>query len=105
MDKSVLSHKIYTFENIYGTITKTLVAESGVGQESYTLNMRTNEGKQELKDFGVSAVNATGESNVAMAPSIIVGAPYELPFAESFKKESLTTRCGGQEATAHPSSL
>lgn len=89
VDKTTLSHKIYTFENIYGNITKTLVAETGVGEESYTLNMRTNEGKQELKDFGVSAVNATGESNVAMAPSIIVGAPYELPFAESFKNGKL----------------
>lgn len=89
VDKTTLSHKIYTFENIYGNITKTLVAETGVGEESYTLNMRTNEGKQELKDFGVSAVNATGESDVAMAPSIIVGAPYELPFAESFKNGKL----------------
>lgn len=89
VDKTSLSHNIYTFENIYGNITKTLIAETGVGQESYTLNMRTNEGKQELKDFGVSAVNATGESNVAMAPSIIVGAPYELPFAESFKNGKL----------------
>lgn len=89
VDKTTLSHKIYTFENIYGNITKTLVAETGVGQESYTLNMRTDEGKQELKDFGVSAVNATGESDVAMAPSIIVGAPYELPFAESFKNGKL----------------
>lgn len=89
VDKTSLSHNIYTFENIYGNITKTLIAETGVGEESYTLNMRTNEGKQELKDFGVSAVNATGESNVAMAPSIIVGAPYELPFAESFKNGKL----------------
>lgn len=89
VDKTTLSHKIYTFENIYGNITKTLVAETGVGEESYTLNMRTDEGKQELKDFGVSAVNATGESDVAMAPSIIVGAPYELPFAESFKNGKL----------------
>ena len=89
VDKTTLSHKIYTFENIYGNITKTLIAETGVGEESYTLNMRTDEGKQELKDFGVSAVNATGESDVAMAPSIIVGAPYELPFAESFKNGKL----------------
>lgn len=89
VDKTSLSHNIYTFENIYGNITKTLVAETGVGEESYTLNMRTDEGKQELKDFGVSAVNATGESDVAMAPSIIVGAPYELPFAESFKNGKL----------------
>lgn len=89
VDKTSLSHNIYTFENIYGNITKTLIAETGVGEESYTLNMRTNEGKQELKDFGVSAVNSTGESNVAMAPSIIVGAPYELPFAESFKNGKL----------------
>ena len=89
VDKTSLSHNIYTFENIYGNITKTLIAETGVGEESYTLNMRTNEGKQELKDFGVSAVNATGESNVAMAPSIIVGAPYELPFEESFKNGKL----------------
>lgn len=89
VDKTSLSHNIYTFENIYGNITKTLIAETGVGEESYTLNMSTNEGKQELKDFGVSAVNATGESDVAMAPSIIVGAPYELPFAESFKNGKL----------------
>ena len=89
VDNTQFSHNIYTVENIYGNITYTKVGESGVGQNSYTLNMRTDEGKQEFKDFGITTVNSMGESNITVAPSIIVGAPYELPFTESFKNGKL----------------
>ena len=87
--KSALTHKIYEVKSDGYDTTRSLLAETELGQQSYSLTMRTDEGLQELRDFGVTAVNALGESEMAVAPSIIVGAPYELPFTEQFKNGEL----------------
>lgn len=89
VDRSALTHNIYEVKSNGYDTTRSLLAETGAGQQSYSLTMRTDEGEQELRDFGVTAVNALGESEMATAPSIITGAPYELPFTEQFKDGGL----------------
>lgn len=89
VDKSALTHKIYEVKSDGYDTTRSLLAETEAGQQSYSLTMRTDEGEQELRDFGVTAVNALGESDLATTPSIIVGAPYELPFTEQFRDGEL----------------
>lgn len=84
VDTETLSHKLYRMEATADGQTPVLVGEAAAGANTFALNMRTDEGEQTLTDFGVSAVNELGESDIAVAPSIIVGAPYELPFFESF---------------------
>lgn len=46
-------------------------------------------GNQDLNYFGVSAVSDVGESNHAVSNLVISGAPYTLPFTESFHKGNL----------------
>lgn len=50
----------------------------------YDLTYNTDEGEQEYKYWGVLPVNETGEGG-ALAVSLLTGAPYTLPFVESFE--------------------
>lgn len=46
-------------------------------------------GAQDLKYFGVTAVSDIGESDFALSNLVISGAPYTLPFTETFRKGNL----------------
>lgn len=50
---------------------------------SYTYTYNTNKGGQDLKRFGIMAGNEAGYSDYACG-RLVVGAPYNLPFHESF---------------------
>ena len=60
---------------------------SVTGQDSCSISMNTDEGEQDFKIWGVMPVNAAGKGGYAVT-SMLVGAPYELPFTESFAEGS-----------------
>lgn len=65
-----------------------VIAKQNVTGLSYEpqVSMR---GNQDLNYFGVSAVSDVGESDYAVSNLVISGAPYTLPFTESFHKGNL----------------
>lgn len=58
-------------------------------QQSYGYEFNTDEGNQTFKYFAVQTLNTAGTNSSARVSSLLVGAPYELPFAESFANKSL----------------
>lgn len=89
VDKQTLAHNVYTLEQGMFGYTPTLAGTSEAGATSYDLAFKTDEGDQELVNFGVSATNDKGESQIAITPSIISGAAYAIPFAEDVDGEDL----------------
>ncbi len=50
---------------------------------SYDVTLNTDEGEPDYKYWAVKPVNETGEGNAIVA-SLLVGAPYDLPYTDSF---------------------
>ena len=51
--------------------------------DSYDVTLNTDEGEPDYKYWAVKPVNETGEGDPVVA-SLLVGAPYDLPYADSF---------------------
>lgn len=60
---------------------------SVTGQNSCSIAMNTDEGEQDFKIWGIMPVNAAGKGGYAVT-SMLVGAPYMLPFTETFAEGS-----------------
>ena len=83
VDTSSLSHKFYTLKSSPYGIDPVFEADIPVGTSHYDKAFKTDEGEQNLVQFGVSAVNEVGEGDIAYSPYVIVGKPYTLPFFET----------------------
>ena len=70
------------------------------GSTGYTVSdLNTNEGKQKYQHWAVNAENVAGTSGWA-AGALIVGAPYTLPFHNSFKDGTVEEKFVGLERTS-----
>ncbi len=82
-----------TLYNVYAydpaTQALTLLAEN-VAEKTYLVE-ESYTGAQQMFYYAVSAVNSEGEGQ-AIASSIVLGKPYELPFAESFANTAVSTQ-------------
>ena len=85
VEQDELSYNIYTLDL---DAMDFVLLKSNINGTSYQpqVSMR---GTQDLNYFGVSAVSDAGESNYAVSNLVISGAPYTLPFTESFHKGNL----------------
>ena len=81
VDPQGLSHNIYTIVDY----DVQYAATAGKGATSYDLPYNTEEGDQNVVQFGITSLNDKGESDLTLTPGIICGKPYALPFFESFK--------------------
>lgn len=86
---TVYSMHIEEVEIIPGWTMQELVADDALatvtGATTATVDFNTLVGDQEYKYFGISASDGTDETDPADAYTyVLVGAPYELPIAESF---------------------
>ena len=64
----------YDFTDVIGSV---------MGADHYTLQFNTDEGEQQFTTWGVKPVNEAGEG-YPLSVSLLTGAPYTLPFEESF---------------------
>ena len=64
----------YDFTDVIGSVT---------GDDHYTLRYNTDEGEQQYTTWGIKPVNEAGEG-YPLSVSLLTGAPYTLPFEESF---------------------
>ncbi len=80
VDPQGLSHNIYTIVDY----APQYAATTDKGATDYNLPYNTEEGEQNVVQFGVSSFNDNGESEIALSPGIISGKPYAIPFFESF---------------------
>lgn len=56
----------------------------GIKDTHYDIPMNTTTGNQHVVYYAVSAQTTGGESNSAQTKKMVIGAPYELPFFDSF---------------------
>lgn len=73
-----VTYNVYTIDGYYADFL------DETNENSYTVNMNTAVGSQDMVKFGLSAKNAVGQSEIYTTPAIIVGKPYDIPFRESF---------------------
>lgn len=84
VDNQTLSHNVYNLiEDDYGTLTPELASTVQAGINEYDMPYDTNEGEQDLVQFGLSAISGEEESSINVTPAILVGKPYTTPFFES----------------------
>ena len=78
----------YNVDNLNGSsLLNTVTTET-----SYSEQITMTEGKQRLMWYVVTPENAQGKGAAASTDTVFVGAPYTVPFAESFKARSM--QCG-----------
>lgn len=91
VDPDNLSYIIYNVTSGYETGNENEAIDT-VKTSPYIIKGNTNEGDQKITMYAVAAVNKAGKSYPATyTPQLIVGKPYEMPYAESF--------ANGQNAT------
>lgn len=74
-----MTYNLYTY-NDYGTLTS--VADNITSP--WSTGVRSNEGDQNLLYYALRAETTGGESDPVATNGLIVGAPYTLPYAQSF---------------------
>lgn len=89
-DPQSIYYNIYNITNESGVNVAELADATEKGVTSYDMAFRTDEGCQQLKQFGVASANEDGKSEILLSPSLIVGAPYTLPFYESIPDKVYT---------------
>ncbi len=78
-----------------------LIGETTNGVTEYTIDpFDTNSGSQKYKGWALTAKNSAGESSYGLT-SLIVGAPYTLPYHNSFKNMSLENKFIGLKSTSN----
>ena len=55
-------------------------------QQPYNTGVKTNEGDQQLLYYALCAESAAGEGGIDASNSLVIGAPYPMPFAETFSQ-------------------
>ena len=94
IEYTIYSMHVEEVEIIPGWTMQELVADEAVatvtGGTTATIDYNTLEGEQNYQYFGISAAYGTDETDPAEAyTAVLVGAPYELPIAESFTDKTL----------------
>ncbi len=90
VDPNGISYVVYDITDDGGVKMAKVADTTAVGVTNYDIAFKTNEGEQDLKQFGVSSVSDYGNSEIALSPSIIIGEPYTLPFFESIPDKAYT---------------
>ena len=83
VDPQSVFYKIYNITNDNGVTMAELADSTAMGATGYDAAYNTNEGVQDLLQYGVASYNEDGNSSIALTPTLIVGEPYTLPFFES----------------------
>lgn len=83
--KSDVDYNVFRVRNVEGSVSQQLISTQKT--TSFTDNVNTNEGAQELRMYALTAKNTKGESSQVMTPVAIIGAPYTLPFTSGFAEE------------------
>ena len=79
-----VSYNIYSVtKDEYGYAHPTLLKNTT--ERYYDIPYNTNEGEMKIMQYAMSAKNAIGESDIMYTSSLLVGKPYDMPVAESFK--------------------
>lgn len=94
IEYTIYSMHVEEVEIIPGWTMQELVADEAVatvtGGTTATIDYNTLQGEQKYQYFGISAALGTDETDPAEAyTAVLVGAPYELPIAESFTDKTL----------------
>lgn len=94
IEYTIYSMHVEEVEIIPGWTMQELVADEAVatvtGETTATIDYNTLQGEQNYQYFGISAAYGTDETDPAEAyAAVLVGAPYELPIAESFTDKTL----------------
>lgn len=77
----------YKLQDVSGN--SPVVLESELKGNTYTYKA-TEAGKQEFKSYQINAITEGGISSAAFSSDVAVGTAYELPYRESFEKQSLS---------------
>lgn len=91
INPKTISYKIHTFDD---KNKPTVYVGEVVGETSWEKEYNTNEGNQKLTQYALMASNTGGNSEFQYSNAIVTGAPYKLPFNESFS-------FGGEHAFEH----
>lgn len=84
VDTKALTHNVYNLiEDSYGSLSPELASTVPAGTSEYDMPYKTDEGDQDLVQFGLSAVSGEDESTITVTPAMVVGKPYNMPFFES----------------------
>lgn len=67
------------------------------GQTAFSFDYDTTTGEQTLVQCGVRATSVGGESEITASKPLVVGKPYELPFAESLAGGNVSTLLWGEQ--------
>lgn len=67
------------------------------GQTAFSFDYDTTTGEQTLVQCGVRATTVGGESEITASKPLVVGKPYELPFAESLVGGNVSTLLWGEQ--------
>lgn len=92
---SDVSYDIYNVTND-GHLSDSIASVKGANE--YTIEMSTTDGAQNYQHWAVRARNAAGTSGYGVA-EIIVGAPYNIPFSNSFANGTLENQFVGLIST------
>lgn len=76
-----LNYEIFGFDS-NNQPTQEIVTVNG--DTTFTMNTPTNEGDQHMLQYAIRAANQAGASDFTYSNAIITGAPYALPYRESF---------------------
>ena len=91
VDPATVNYELWSFKVVQTPYGSSLAYDEKladvVGKTGYSYAMNTDEGEQDFKIWGVMPVNAAGKGGYAIA-TMLVGAPYDLPFAENFAEGS-----------------
>lgn len=79
VDKAHLTYNIYSVNDGTPSLLK-----SGVSGTSYNVGSVTDNGKQQLTYYAMKAVAGDLQSSYGISSMLMTGAPYTLPFSESF---------------------
>lgn len=86
VDKAHLAYNVYSVNDGTPSLLK-----SGVSGNSYNVGSVTDNGAQKLTYYAIKAVAGDLQSSYGISSMLMTGAPYTLPFGESF--------AGGKDAT------
>lgn len=86
IDPSSITYSIYNISSDGTSLEDSITTVTGINETRIPFN--PNQGEQKYKFWGVQASNAAGKSSYG-ANRLLIGAPYTLPFSNSFKNETL----------------
>lgn len=80
-----VSYNVYRVRVNDGVTNQQLLGN--VTETSFSENVNTTEGDQEVRMYAAAAKNGKGEGEHVMSSAMLVGAPYTLPFKSNFVEE------------------